>query len=175
MVIEVAHTLRARTDILFVLAGEGASKATLARLIGEKRVPNVLLCPAIAGDRYAEFMESSDICLVLLSRDVPAETVPGKLADVMGRGKPVVAAVNRAGDAARIVEEAGCGFCVDPGDVEGFSAAVLRLREDEELRKSMGEKGRAFAERHFSRRVCVNHYHEVLVLAAGQLSSTEPC
>ncbi len=166
VVIETAEVLKEYKDIIFLLAGEGSSKPALQSLIDERKVSNVLLRPVMPKDRYIQFLYASDACLVTLSSDIPLQTVPGKIADIMACGRPIIAVVNQQGDAASIIKRAGCGFCVNPGDVEAFSRAVLRLHEDEGLRKEMGEKARLFAGQNFSRTVCTKRYEEVLRHAA---------
>jgi glycosyltransferase involved in cell wall biosynthesis len=166
IVVEAADALKEYNDIIFLLAGEGSSKSALNSLINERKVTNVLLRPVMPKDRYIQFLYASDVCLIALSSDIPLQTVPGKLADIMACGRPVIAVVNQLGDAASIIREAGCGFSVDPGDTEAFSQAVLRLRNDKGLRKQMGDKARLFAEQNFSRAVCTKRYEEVLCHAA---------
>lgn len=162
VVVETAKALMEYNDISFLLAGEGPSKPLLKNLITKEKVNNVLLLPMMLNERYVQFLNATDVCIVTLSPHVPLHTVPGKLADIMGCGKPVIAVVNQQGDAAAIIEQAGCGFCVEPGNVEAFSQAVLRLYRDEGLRKEMGGKARLFAEQHLSRTVCTKQYEEVL-------------
>lgn len=41
----------------------------------------------------------------------------------------------------RLVEENGCGICVDPNDDDAIAAAVTRLRDDPELWRTMSENG----------------------------------
>lgn len=165
VVVASAEICKEFRDIIFILAGEGSSKSAMQSLINERKVSNVLLRPVMPKDRYVQFLNSSDVCLVTLSSDTPLQTVPGKLADIMACGRPVIAAVNLQGDAASIIKQAGCGICVDPGDVEAFSQAVLRLHKDEGLRKEMGEKARLFAEQKLSRAVCTKQFEEVLFYA----------
>jgi len=166
VVVETAHTLKEYNDIIFLLAGEGSSKSVLKSSISNRKVTNVLLLPVMPKDRYIQFLYASDVCLIALSSDIPLQTVPGKLADIMACGRPVIAVVNQQGDAASIIREAGCGFSVNPGDTEALSQAVLRLRNDKGLRKQMGDKARLFAEQNFSRAVCTKRYEEVLCHAA---------
>jgi colanic acid biosynthesis glycosyl transferase WcaI len=116
-------------------------------------------------DRYKQFLHESDVCLISLSADIPAETVPGKLPDIMAHGKPVILAADPRGDAAQIITDAQCGFCVKPGDAKTFARAVLDLHGSESLRKQMGENGRVYAQRHFSRAACTKQYEAVLIPA----------
>lgn len=171
IIVKTADALKEYKDILFLLAGEGSSKRGLESFAKEKRLHNVLLRPVMPKDLYIKFLYESDVCLVTLSREIPLQTVPGKLADIMACGRPIIAAVNLQGDAAKILEKAGCGFCVEPGDVNAFSEAVLSLHRDEGLRKEMGEKAKLFAEQYFSRAACTRQYEEVLFSATKGTSS----
>jgi colanic acid biosynthesis glycosyl transferase WcaI len=162
VVVETAAVLKEYNDIIFILAGEGSSKADLQSLISKRKVSNVLLRPVMPKDCYIEFLCASDICLIVLSSDIPLQTIPGKLAAIMACGRPVIAVVNQQGDAASMIEQVKCGLCVNPGDVEAFSHAVLRLRRDEGLRERMGRKAKLFAEQNLSRAVCTKQYEEVL-------------
>lgn len=163
IVIEAAKELEEYSDVCFVLAGEGPSKLLLKNLISEKKVNNVLLFPVMLNERYIQFLNAADVCLVTLSPDIPRETVPGKLADIMACGKPIIAAVNQQGDAAGLIKEAGCGICVEPGNATAFSQALLKLYMDSDTRKEIGKKARAFAQNHFSRTVCTKRYEEALI------------
>ena len=168
VVVETAEVLKENKNIVFLLAGEGTSKPVLEDLINEKHLNNVQLRPVMSSERYKQFLNESDVCLVTLSLDIPPQTVPGKLADIMGCGKPLILAANLQGDAAQLIHKARCGFCVDPQDAGSFSRAVLNLYGDEKLRSEMGENGRLFAEQHFSRAVCTKQYEEVLFSAIIQ-------
>lgn len=162
VIIEVAGSLVGYSGIIFLLAGEGTSKPVLRNLINERKINNVLLYSIMPKERYRQFLYESDVCLVTLSLDVPLQTIPGKLADVMGHGKPLILVANPQGDAAKVVNEAKCGFCVNPGNVKAFSRAVLSLYRNEWLKKEMGVKARLFAEQYFSRAICTKQYEEVL-------------
>jgi glycosyltransferase involved in cell wall biosynthesis/GT2 family glycosyltransferase len=62
-------------------------------------------------------------------------------------GKPVIG--GRGGGGPEVIEEGVTGLLIDPGDVEGLTAAMLRLAEDAALRRAMGEAGRRRYEAEF--------------------------
>jgi glycosyltransferase involved in cell wall biosynthesis len=67
-----------------------------------------------------------------------------ELNDALALGKPVVMTRTPALDLD--VERIGCGILVEPGDVEGWRAALSRLLADPDERGAMGRAGRRFAE-----------------------------
>lgn len=85
---------------------------------------------------------------------IPLATSDGGLAglsellDAMALAKPVVMTRNPLIDID--VESIGCGLWVDPGDVHGWVRALERLRDDEEERRRMGQKGRSAVETDFN-------------------------
>ena len=172
VVIEAAERLRSREDIVFFLAGEGTAKAELAAQVTARGLTNVIIRAVMPATRYLRCLAASDVCLVTLSNEVPPETVPGKLAYTLACGKPVLAAINLQGDAARIVVESGAGLCVRHGDGAAFAQAVITLDGNAELRREMGGKGRRYAHENFSREACVGRYEEVLRSTIAPTSQT---
>jgi glycosyltransferase involved in cell wall biosynthesis len=62
----------------------------------------------------------------------------------MAVGRPVVAA--RCGGIPEVVEDQVTGLLVTPGDIHGFSSAVIRLLDDPALSERFGKAGRQRAE-----------------------------
>ena len=58
----------------------------------------------------------------------------------MAHGRPVVA--TRVGGIPDLVEDGATGFLVEPGDVDGLRAALLRLLSDPDLRRRLGNEAR---------------------------------
>jgi Glycosyl transferases group 1 len=75
-----------------------------------------------------------------------------ELNDALAMGKPVV--MTRTPHLDIDLDGEGCGITVELGDVEGWRAALARLWGDPELRREMGRRGRAFAEREWNARRC---------------------
>jgi glycosyltransferase involved in cell wall biosynthesis len=68
--------------------------------------------------------------------------------EAMSAGLPVIA--TRIGAMPDLVEEGRSGHLVPPGDPGALEQALLRLVEDAELRRRMGERGRERAVTDFS-------------------------
>jgi glycosyltransferase involved in cell wall biosynthesis len=156
-VVDAATILRDRSDVVFLLVGEGAEKAKVEALKEERDLENLILLPGQPRERVADFYRAADACLVPL-RDVPLFTtfIPSKMFEIMGCARPIVGSV--AGEARRILERSGAAVCVDPEDAEGIAASVTRLAGEREAAEAMGRRGREFAAEHYDRRKLARRY-----------------
>jgi glycosyltransferase involved in cell wall biosynthesis len=98
----------------------------------------------------AAALAGADACLAILK---PLEeyktTYPNKVFDYMAAGRPVVLAID--GVIREVVEAAGCGIFVQPGDPSALAEAIITLVADPERSRKMGMAGRKYLEEHFSR------------------------
>jgi glycosyltransferase involved in cell wall biosynthesis len=73
--------------------------------------------------------------------------MPISILEAMAAGLPVVASA--VGGIPEIVVDGETGLIVPPRDPDALAAALRRLLDDPELRRRMGDAGRARAEEHF--------------------------
>lgn len=153
-VLASADRLRDRPDIAFLLVGDGVEKPRLLELARDLNLANVHFLPMQPKDKYPDVLAASDLCLVTLRRDVQTPVVPSKILSILAAGRPVLAGLPLEGDAPRLIAEAGCGFCVPPGDSEAMAGAIRHLADRPILREQLGASGRHYAERHLSLSRC---------------------
>ena len=67
----------------------------------------------------------------------------------MAAGRPVILAID--GVIRDVVEDAGAGIFVAPGDPISLANAILTLADDPKKRHEMGLNGRYYVEQHFNR------------------------
>ena len=154
LLVSCAEYLRrdSRTDIHFVLVGDGMSRQDLEEQIRQKELSDyftfegqhpVTDIPAyhtMADALFAALAKSDDLGL----------TVPAKITSYMAAGRPCLVAVD--GEATRVVREAGCGLTSPAGDAEALYQNLLTLAGMEsEHRAALGQAGRAYFMQHFRR------------------------
>jgi len=93
---------------------------------------------------------AADVLLAILDRDAGVFSVPSKVLTHLCVGKPQLLVVPRENLAARVVERAGAGIVVQPGDQEAAAAALRRLLSRPSERRDMGSRGRAYAKSTFA-------------------------
>ena len=144
---DAAHRLAHRTDIVFVVCGEGAMKAQLVE--AAKTLPNLLLLPLQPFERLGDLLGLADVHLLTQSEEVEDLVLPSKLTGMLASGRAVIATCREGTEIAAVVSK--CGVIVPPAEGAALAAAIERLVDDNEERKLMGANGRTYSEVHLSR------------------------
>ncbi len=135
----------------FLWVGDGSLRRRFESRIAEMGLgERFILTGLVPPGKIPELTGAMDILVHPSRREGLARALPqGQLA-----GCPVITYDidgNREGLRPRI-----SGLLVKPFDVADFSAALVRLLEDAELRRTMGDAGRSFAASRFDARVMVD-------------------
>ena len=164
LVLEAARRT-ADPSILYVLAGEGAEKEALMKKSADERITNVLFVPNQPKSVMPDLLNLAYATVVPLKKlDLFKSALPSKMFESMASAKPIVASV--WGEAADLVERAGCGVVVAPEDPVALHQAVEKLAADPAMAQGLGEKGRRYVMEHFDRRVIAERFMTLLQDAA---------
>ncbi len=167
VVIEAAQILRDAEGILFLIVGDGIRKAQLVKRAQELGLKNVMFLPMQPRETYPWVLASSDVCLVTLIKEISTPVVPSKILSAMAAGRVVLASMPLTGDAPKLIQEAQCGFSVQPENPQALADVVLKLHQEPQLCASLGRNGRAYAEVHLSRDACISQYEKLFQEVAG--------
>jgi glycosyltransferase involved in cell wall biosynthesis len=131
-------------DIAFTIAGDGPRREPLEAEAKARGLANVAFTGYLRRDELVRRYHESDVLFAQLQRSElhAATAAPSKLLEYMAAGRPIVYAGE--GSAAALVERAGAGIVVPPGDAPAVAEAVASLSPDERLR--LGAAARAYAE-----------------------------
>ncbi|UCE40567.1 MAG: glycosyltransferase family 4 protein, partial [Candidatus Aminicenantes bacterium] len=155
-IIKSAARLREDNRILFLLVGDGVEKQKAQAMARKMGLKNIRWLPIQPWSVYPEILSASDVCLINLHPELRTPVVPSKLLGIMAAARPVIASLPAESDARRIIGDANCGIYVDAGDEEALAEAIRNLASDRRMGNEMGQRGRAYAEKHFSREVCTD-------------------
>ncbi len=144
---QVAELLAHRRDILFVICGEGALQCELESRT--RQLKNVRLLPLQPFERLGELLTMADIHLLPQSSDAADLVLPSKLSGMLASGRPVVATCAPGTELASVVSQ--CGLITTPEDPEHLASAILQLTNDRAFMTELGQRARAWAERHLER------------------------
>jgi glycosyltransferase involved in cell wall biosynthesis len=136
--------------ILYVLAGEGADKDALVARARSEKIGNVRFLPNQPKASMPSLLNVAYAAIIpLRPLDVFRNALPSKMFESMAVGQPIVGSF--WGEAATLVESAGCGIVTPPGDAVALELAVEELATDPERARAMGSRGREYVIEHYNR------------------------
>jgi glycosyltransferase involved in cell wall biosynthesis len=150
--LEAANLLREEPEIAIVLLGDGKDKPALQARAQALSLTNVHFLPPVPKSEMSQALAAAGACIAIL-KPIPlyGTVYPNKVFDYLAAGRPVVLAIE--GVIRQVVEEAGGGIPVRPGDAAALAAAIRRLAADPQTGRDMGLRGRRYVESHFDRPV----------------------
>ncbi len=134
-------------DADLVITGTGVA-ADEAR--GEIVTDRVTMLGVVDDGRLEDELQRADIAFVSQRYEGSEFNIPSKLMNFMAYGLPILAAVNPAGEVARLVEESGGGWVVDSSDAGAFPREIRRLAERRNELAARAKQARSYAEDHFT-------------------------
>ena len=70
VILRAARSLRERSEILFVLVGDGLRRQAIEHEVVADELANVVVLPPVAKDQARVYLSAADVCLVTL-KDIP--------------------------------------------------------------------------------------------------------
>jgi glycosyltransferase involved in cell wall biosynthesis len=150
----LAHLPAARSPRLWI-AGEGPEKDHLDRLIAELGLTGRVRLLGFRSD-VARLLGAADF----LCHPSRREGAPNIVLEAMSAGLPVVGLA--ASGTVELVEDGRTGLLSSVGDPRALAANIERVTTDVELRRSLGEAGRARAVAEFTEERSTDHWMELL-------------
>ncbi|MDP9225774.1 MAG: glycosyltransferase family 4 protein [Actinomycetota bacterium] len=162
VLLQAAKKLLSSPRVAFRIVGDGADRRRLEQMSDQLGLTNVeFLGARPSTDMPAVFAESDALLVQLRGGPLSDLIVPSKTQAYLAAGRPIVAALS--GPSAAMVLRAGAGVVVPPDDPDGLAAAVDELSRSSRVKLSeMGDRGRAYAERNFSKDDVMRQIEELL-------------
>lgn len=161
LVLDAAKLVGDNSDIVFVMAGNGAVRHLLEARIAGEEIRNVTLLPHQPYELVPQIYAASDISLVTLDSGIGSHALPSKVYRIMACGRPVLAVADPGSDLAELVGESGCGATVE-GAATAIAAAVRNAYNGREALELQGAAGRGFVTENYSRQLVVDRYERLL-------------
>jgi glycosyltransferase involved in cell wall biosynthesis len=161
VVLEAARVLGSKPGIKIVFLGDGKEKSNLLAQAGKMNLKNVLFLPPVPKSEMPASLAGANACIAILKPiDAYKTTYPNKVFDYMAAARPVVLAID--GVIREVVESAGCGIFVPPGDAQKMAQTILSMSDDPDQCKKMGLAGRSYLEQEFNRTAIAGNLLELM-------------
>jgi glycosyltransferase involved in cell wall biosynthesis len=166
-VLRAAKRLEGEPGIRFLLVGDGAERERLLKEKEEMGLTNVIMLGQQPKERMPLFLSATDACLVLLIKSELFKTVlPSKIFEAMAMARPIVLGVE--GESRELIEEGGCGMCIEPENDEELAEAILNLAKNPDMAKKLGEQGKRYVASRFDREALAMEYLDLLERTADR-------
>jgi glycosyltransferase involved in cell wall biosynthesis len=156
-VLSAAEKLKSNSRIKFLMVGDGADKESLLNLAQNLDLNNVTFLPQLPHEEAIGYYKISDACLVPLRKaELFTKNIPSKIYEIMASERPVL--LGARGESMELVEEAAAGLVFEPEDADSLAESILKLYEDRNLAKQLGENGYNYAASHCRRAKIADEY-----------------
>ncbi len=125
-------------NVQFVLVGDGAHREQYMKDTAAMGIEDRVTWTGMVEDPFGEGVFAAADIVCQFSRW--EEVFGWMIAEAMAHGKPIVA--TRVGGIPELVSEGLSGFLVERNDPADAAGKLMRLLQDSELRREMGEAGR---------------------------------
>jgi len=142
IVIAAARRLQHRTDLTFVVCGDGPNRAKLERRGAD--LSNIIFRDLQPKEELKELLGLATIHILPQLATAADLVLPSKLANMLASGRPVVATAHLGTGLADEVE--GCGLVVAPEDETAFADAIEQLLDNEVFRDAFAIEARRRAQ-----------------------------
>jgi glycosyltransferase involved in cell wall biosynthesis len=149
-ILRAAAHLRDDASIHFLLVGDGKERTRLEQMCRQLALENVTFAGPRPKFEMPDVLAASDACVATL-RDIPMfrTTYPNKVFDYMAAARPTVLAID--GVIREVLEAAGGGVPVPPGDAAALARAVRELSRQRDRARRMGDAAHSYVGVHFDR------------------------
>jgi len=159
--LEVAELLEHRTDIVFLIGGDGPDSHLVRKRVRDKKLGSVRILGSISEDDLPRYYAAADV-FVLPSKT--GEGLPLVVLEALASGLPVIA--TRSGGQVEMIRDAETGYLVEPNDSRGIAEFVVALSENTSALLRMQKQSREFAVHELSWERNVDQMLKVMGMAA---------
>ena len=129
-------------DIKLIIAGDGIIPKKSQEIIKKYKENFEVHNYYIPNEKVAEFFSRAN--LVVIPRRAH-EGHSGSLTIAYSFGKPII--TTSVGEYPRLVRDSGCGLVVPPNNPKALAEAIIKVLEDDKLRKKMSKNALKMAEK----------------------------
>lgn len=123
LLIEAARCLADRSNIVFVVAGEGPMSGTVAA--AAVTAGNLRLLPFQSEARFSDFLSIADLHVLPQERDAADLLLPSKLGGMLASGRPVVATADADTELGHFLGDS-CAL-TPPGDARALADTIFAI------------------------------------------------
>ena len=162
---EAMRQLRGNRRFRFVFVGGGACHSVLEQFCRTYDIDTAEFRPYTKRCDLSTNLAEGHVGLVTQIPETMGAIVPSKIYGIMAAGRPILFIGPRGSTPARIIEQHGCGWRINPGDSDSLVRLLQQLEENRDLLREAGLRARDAFEKHYEKSVGVARMLSILGIA----------
>lgn len=148
LLIDVAAEFKIQADILFVIAGEGASKNRLVEYAAKSDVNNVLFLSLQAYNKLAQFLACADIHMVIQKKSAADLVLPSKFMSILSAGGVALVTAEPGTSLHTMITNHSLAHICEAENKAALMESINAILSNDQ--KTIKNNARDFAEKHLS-------------------------
>lgn len=148
--------------------GGGNRKEQCMALVKELGAENISF-DLVSREEVPAIQAKADVTVFALPKGNGGICLPSKMTSYMLSGKPILASIDKGSTAERYINEAQCGFAVEPDNLEALTEGFRKFgKMDNATLNQMSENSRRFAEENLTRKANLPKVIEIIESAINK-------
>ncbi|MGN6647196.1 MAG: WcaI family glycosyltransferase [Cytophaga sp.] len=156
LIIDAAVSFKHMKNVLFVIAGEGASKERLKRHAAEKGGTNVLFISLQPYDKLASFLAIADVHLVVQKKTAADLVLPSKFISILSAGGIALVTADEGTTLYNMVKTNQIAHVCEPENVDVFVHTLESIITTDN--SDIAQRARGYAEKNLSIDAILNEF-----------------
>ncbi|ACU59866.1 WcaI family glycosyltransferase [Chitinophaga pinensis] len=161
-ILKTADTLRADTQLKFLICGSGPYKEKLKADAEALGLSNVIFFPLQPFEKFNEFLNMADVHLVIQKGNASDLVMPSKLTTILAVGGLALITANDGTSLHDLVKKHNMGILVKAEDQQALTDGIVRAMGDNAA--ELARNGRLYAENHLSVGKIMSRFEEAVVI-----------
>lgn len=159
IIIEAANKVKDKTNLKFVLLGNGPEKPRLLELKNQYQLNNVVFIDFVPKSQMPSVLKSVNAAIIPLKKlNLFKGAIPSKIFESLAMQLPVLLGVD--GEARELfINKGKCGLYFEPENTQELVDAILKISADNELCNTLGVNGRDYVNENFNRDTIADKLH----------------
>lgn len=146
LIVHAAKHFSTNDNLLFVIAGDGASKERLQKHASENHVKNILFMDLQPYNKLAAFLAIADIHLVLQKKSAADLVLPSKFMSILSAGGVAIVTAEPGTTLYEMIDANGLAYICEPENEEAFTSLIEKVVQDDTSHIALN--ARKYAEAH---------------------------
>jgi colanic acid biosynthesis glycosyl transferase WcaI len=169
-ILGAAENLKENKRVVFLFIGGGTHRDRIENEGKKRGLTNILFKPYQPRDQLAKSLSVPDVHLISLHPSMEGLIVPSKFYGVAAAGRPTLFIGSKSGEIPLILQEAGCGYSVEIGQVDEASRILREVAVNTELCIDLGKRARALFDQRYDARHAMNTWDTLLASMANPIA-----